>query len=134
MPPASGVGITSIPRQCDRVGNLNQCSQFHKQSNCNKPSQKPAVTKVRDSYWRYQKKPELFFDSQRFLRDGTKEKVSSTAAACAGGSTYTDNKRKNPPSRYQNEVSDAGFAYTNKICLAGEECSPILSLSREALA
>ncbi|CAD7962877.1 unnamed protein product [Amoebophrya sp. A120] len=43
-------------------------------------------------------------------------------------------KRKDPPSPYQNEVSDAGFAYTNNICLAGEECSPILSLSRVALA
>mmetsp|Transcript_2924 Transcript_2924/g.6700 ORF Transcript_2924/g.6700 Transcript_2924/m.6700 type:complete len:114 (-) Transcript_2924:618-959(-) len=105
MPPASGVGITSIPRQCDFDGNLKQCSQFHKQSNCNKPSQKPAVTKVRDAQW-IRKKPDLFFNSARYLQEVERVKansprgepielpkkpgVSSTASACAGGSTYTE--------------------------------------------
>ncbi len=43
--------------------------------------------------------------------------------------------RKNLPSPYQNEVSDAGFAYTNQICIAGEDCRPISSLrSRQVLA
>ncbi len=43
-------------------------------------------------------------------------------------------KRKNPPSPYQNEVSDAGFAYTNQICLAGEDGRLILSPNWEALS
>ncbi len=67
---------------------------------------------------------------------------SSFSGAAAGGSTSSSAKkvaiqiikRKNPPSPYQNEVSDAGFEYTNRICLAEEECSPILSLRREVLA
>ncbi len=33
-------------------------------------------------------------------------------------------KGKPPP--YQNEVSAAEFAYTNQICIAGENCRPIL--------
>ncbi len=46
-----------------------------------------------------------------------------------------DIKMKNPPSSpYQNEVSDAGFAYTHQICAFREDCRPLSSLSREVLA
>ncbi len=41
---------------------------------------------------------------------------------------------KSPLPINQNEVSDAGFAYTNQICLAGEDCRPVLSVGREVLA
>ncbi len=43
-------------------------------------------------------------------------------------------KRKHPPSPYQKEVSDAGFAYTNQVCLAIEDSRLLPSLSRELLA
>ncbi len=74
-------------------------------------------------------KKKYLFPNKMHLPPGN-EGVSRIGSGNEG--TYI--KRKNPPSPYQNEVSHAGFAYTNKICLAGEECSPILSLSREALA
>ncbi len=50
-----------------------------------------------------------------------------------GKDFQTTIRRKNPPSPYQMEVSNAGFAYTNQLCLAGEDSRPILSLSREVL-
>ncbi len=45
-----------------------------------------------------------------------------------------DNTRKNPPSPFQKEVSDAGFACTNQVCLAVEDCRLLPSLSREVSA
>ncbi len=42
-------------------------------------------------------------------------------------------KGKNSPSPYRNEVSDAGFAYANQVCLAREDCRHMPSLSRELL-
>ncbi len=41
-------------------------------------------------------------------------------------------KRKNPSSPYRDEVSDAGFPYTNARCLAIRHCSQIPSLGRGA--
>lgn len=78
-------------------------------SQCTKPSMAPKVTKARDELWRERKKPDLFWNSQRWLsqalderrekgeaiinEDALREKqkpISTTAAACAGGSTYVD--------------------------------------------
>ncbi len=43
-------------------------------------------------------------------------------------------ERKSPPSpTYQKEICDAGFEYTNQICLAVEDSRHMLSLSREVL-
>ena len=69
MPPAAGTGITSIGREGDYKGNLEQCSAFHKMSQCTKPSMKPKVTKVRDAHWQNERKPELFWNSKVWLRE-----------------------------------------------------------------
>jgi len=101
MPPACGVGITSIPREIDLTDNVKACVRFHNSMNCSKPSQKPKVSAARDLHWKEKKKPDLFFDSRRYLseakRDSSKDKelisskaLSVTAAACAGGSTYVE--------------------------------------------
>ena len=67
MPPACGVGITNINRESNMDDLMAQCKVFHQSSNCCKPSQDPAVTSVRDKYWKDKGKPEVFFDSRRFL-------------------------------------------------------------------
>lgn len=101
MPPAFGVGITSIPREMDLCDNLHACRRFHQQSKCTKPSQKPKVTRVRDAFWKNEKKPELFFDSRRYLKEAVQhtdrahddinqKPLSVTAQACSGGSTYVE--------------------------------------------
>ena len=70
--------LNIINSDCERIVNKNvresnmddlmkQCHQFHQQSNCCKPSQDPKVTSVRDKYWQEKGKPEIFFDSRKFL-------------------------------------------------------------------
>ncbi len=39
-------------------------------------------------------------------------------------------ERKDPPSPYQNGISDAGFVYTNQLCIAGKHCGQIPGLGR----
>ncbi len=42
-------------------------------------------------------------------------------------------KGKIPPPHIEKEICDAGFAYTNQICLAVEDCTQIASLGRDLL-
>ncbi len=71
-----------------------------------------------------------FFQTQTFLhligeRDG---RLGSVPQRPGGPCEYI--KRKNPPSPYQNEVSDAGFGYTNQLCIAERHCGQISRLDR----
>ena len=75
-----------------------------------------------------------------FLLSYCERRRADPAGGGGGGSSHSQSnsssgviQTKNPPFPYQNEVSDAGSVYTNHICLAGEDCRPIISLSREVL-